>query len=138
MTRFLAVHLGLLALLSIGSRVADASDLAVVDALSQPSGVQLEKLRLANGVVRGELVNSTAAEVSDVHLLIRYVWLWKNERNPGDDNPGRSEYDVVEGPIAPGARASFEHTPSPPLPVKRSDGRFQVEAVVVGLTQVEH
>lgn len=137
MKRFLAVAVALCGLLCLGRTVGGAADLTVDDARAQPAGINVEAVNLTGGVVRGRIANSSTAEVRDVHLLIRYVWMWKNERNPGDDNPGRSEYDVVEGPIAPGTSMTFEHTPSPPLPLHRTDGRFQVDVTVVGLTQVQ-
>jgi hypothetical protein len=129
----------LVGLLCLGGRVVRASDSAVGDALSQPGGaLKIEGVKFVGGFVRGTVMNPTSAEVSEIKLLIRYVWMWKSERTPGEDNPGRSEYDVVPGPIRPGGSLSFEHSPSPPLPLDRQDGRFEVEVSVVGFTQVEH
>ena len=124
-------------LLLLAAAAGHASDLTVGDALAGGGGVQVEKVRFSGGTVRGSIANTTAAEVSEVKLLIRYVWAWKNERHPGEDNPGRSEYDEVEGPIAPGSSIAFEHVPVPPLPANRTDGSFRVEAAVVGFAQVE-
>lgn len=120
-----------------GGSAALAFDSTVTDGLTQPGAVKLEGVRFEGGNVRGTIVNTSSTEIGDVQLLIRYVWLWKDERHPGDDNPGRSEYHVVSETIAPGDSATFEKTPVPPLPLARTDGRFQAEVSVVGFTQVE-
>ena len=121
----------------LGGSAALASDSTVSDGLTQPGAVKLEGVRFESGNVRGTIVNASNAEVTDVQLLIRYVWLWKDERHPGDDNPGRSEYHVVRETIMPGDGAPFEKSPEQPLPLSRTDGRFQADVSVVGFTQVE-
>jgi hypothetical protein len=95
----------------------------------------LENVTAKDGVVSGEIRNNSANIVRDVQLLIRYVWLWKNEFHPGKDDPSRSDYYNVPGEIPPGGTTRFQYTPSSPLP-KRTDGHFIVSVSVAGFTQV--
>ena len=95
----------------------------------------LENVKAQEGVVLGEIRNNSANIVRDIQLLIRYVWLWKNEFHPGKDDPSRSVFYNVPGEIPPGGMTRFQYTPSSPLP-KRADGRFIVSVSVAGFTQV--
>ena len=89
----------------------------------------------AGGVVTGLLVNHTATPLRDVRLLIRYQWVWANERKPGSDNPGRVGYYTVYEELPPEVSVAFTSKPDPPLP-KRSDGHFDISVEVVGYTEV--
>ena len=71
----------------------------------------------------------------DVQLLIRYVWLWKNEFHPGEDDPGLSVYHTVEGELPPGKSKPITYQPSPPLPA-RADGYFEAIVSVAGFTEI--
>ena len=66
---------------------------------------------------------------------IGFSWIWKDERHPGDDSPGRSQYLPISGDIAAGASVPFSYTPNPTLP-SRTDGSFQTSVSVQGFTQV--
>jgi hypothetical protein len=95
----------------------------------------LENVTAQDGVVSGEIRNNSANVVRDVQLLIRYVWLWKNEFHPGKDDPSRSDFYNVSGEIPPRGTTRFQYTPSSPLP-KRADGHFMIGVSVAGFTQV--
>jgi hypothetical protein len=95
----------------------------------------LENVTAQDGVVSGEIRNNSANVVRDVQLLIRYVWLWKNEFHPGKDDASRSDYYNMPGEIPPRGTTRFQYTPSSPLP-KRTDGNFMVIVSVAGFTQV--
>ena len=97
--------------------------------------VSVADVKTRGGSVSGVLVSQSHQSLRDVELLIRYVWLWNDERHPGEDNPGRSAYYTVPDLIPPGASAPFHYEPSPPLP-KRSDGHFEISVEVVGFTEV--
>lgn len=99
-------------------------------------GVTVRNVALAGGVVTGVVSNQSPNVVKNVQILVRYIWLWNDERNPGSDNPGRSDYTTVLGEIPPGSALGFRSVPDPPLPLNRSDGHFTVEAHVVGFTQI--
>jgi hypothetical protein len=99
------------------------------------SVIAITDVTSADGAVNGTLVNKSPRVLQDVKLLIRHGWIWKNERHPGDDSPGRADYYVVAGPIAPGGSVPFKYVISPPLP-QRSDGHFKSSVEVVGFTEV--
>lgn len=101
-----------------------AADLRVVDARIG-----------ADGSIDAAVENLTSAVMQDVKLLVKHTWYWKNERHPGEDNPGRSAYVSVPGEIAPNGSTPFTYTPSPPLPV-RSDGHFETTVTVQSFTQI--
>ena len=98
--------------------------------------VAVADLSVRDGIVSGSLVNKSTRVVREVRLLIRYAWVWKDERHPGEDSPGTAEYDTVSTPIPPGSQLRFTHAPSPPLP-QRTDGHFETSVEVVGFEQVE-
>jgi hypothetical protein len=97
--------------------------------------IEVTDVTSSGGIVTGTLVNKSPRVIQDVKLLVRHGWVWKNERHPGDDSPGRADYDVVAGPIAPGASLPFKHVISPPLP-QRSDGHFNTSVEVVSFAEV--
>ncbi len=97
--------------------------------------VSVREVSSDGAFVTGVIVNHTPRTVRDVRLEIRHAWLWKNERNPGSNNPGRTDYFTAPGDIAPGANASFTYKISPPLPV-RSDGNFTTNVDVVAFSEV--
>jgi hypothetical protein len=99
-------------------------------------GVTVRNVAFADGGVTGVVANQSPNVVKNVQILVRYIWLWNDERNPGPDSPGRSDYTTVLGEIPPGSALSFRSVSDPPLPLNRSDGHFTVEAHVVGFTQI--
>lgn len=111
---------------SLAQKLVSAGDAA--------ESVRIRNLTVSGTTLSGELENASSETLQDVRLLIRYAWLWKDERNPGEDNPGRAEFFTVRGNIAPGARRSFTYTPDPPLPY-RGDGSYMPSAEVVDFTQ---
>jgi hypothetical protein len=88
-----------------------------------------------DGIVSGLIMNRSSKPLRDVRLLIRYQWVWNDERNPGSDNPGRVAYHTVHDEIPSDVSVSFTYRPSPPLP-QRSDGHFETMVEVVGFTEV--
>lgn len=102
---------------------AEASqDIAVIDAQSH------------DGVVSGTIINRSSEPVRDVELLIDHVWLWNNERHPGEASPGRTDFVTVRGEIPPGGSRPFTYE-GVPLP-NRSDGRFETQVQVTQFIQV--
>lgn len=98
--------------------------------------VAVRGVRSDDGSVSGVLVNLSPHPVEDVRLMIRDGWLWNDEFHPGDDDPGRTTFQVVPGEIPPGGQAPFSYHRDTPLP-RRSDGRFETVVEVVGLVQLE-
>lgn len=129
-----------LALCGAGVLVAGAAPAGVSESLMAGGAaaqvVTVEGVTVTSGVVTGRLVNHGGRLLRDVRLLIRYQWLWNNERNPGSDNPGRAVFHTVEAEVpAAGGELAFTYRPSPALPV-RPDGRFEVAVEIVGFTEV--
>jgi hypothetical protein len=91
--------------------------------------------KIVDGVVSGEVWNRSPHLLRDVQLLIRYTWLWDDERHPGKTDPGTSTYYTLPKEIASGARLPFTFSPSPPLP-KVNAGRFQTTVSIAGYTEV--
>jgi hypothetical protein len=97
--------------------------------------VLLRNVTVKDGEVTGEVVNNSKQTLRDVQLQITYSWRWKNEFQPGTDDPGRAVYHAIEREIPPGQTARFEYKPQPPLP-SRSDGYFETTVKVIGFAQV--
>lgn len=97
--------------------------------------VDVADVTVRDGAVSGVLINRSSRVLRDVRLLIRHAWVWKDERQPGEDNPGFAAYYVVRDTILPGGRLRFTHTPSSPLP-RRTDGHFETSVEVVGFEEV--
>lgn len=95
----------------------------------------LEKVAVSNDIVSGEIHNRGPYVVRDAQLLIRYIWLWDDERNPGKNDPSTSAYHTLPSEIRPGGSVPFTFTPSPPL-AKASGGRYEVSVTVAGFAQV--
>jgi hypothetical protein len=102
---------------------------------SPDESVTLTHVTTTEQLVTGTLTNNSNHQVDDVHLLINHSFLWKNERNPGRNNPSRTEYYRVAKPIPPGTSMTFEYRPDPPLP-KRGDGKFMTNVEVMSFTEV--
>jgi hypothetical protein len=107
---------------------------SLVSTTDVSGAVSVADLTTRDGTVSGVLTNKSPRVVRDVKLLIRQTWLWNDERHPGKDAPGRSDFYTVPDPIPPGGSARFSYSGAP-LP-RRSDGRFRSSVDVVGLTEV--
>jgi hypothetical protein len=88
-----------------------------------------------HGVVSGVLVNGSRKLLRDVRLLIHHDWLWKDEKHPGEDSPGRVDYYTVRSDLGPGKSLDFTYRTEPPLP-DRDDGHFETAVEVVGWTEI--
>lgn len=114
--------------------LADDAKIVTRNGATAPIEV-LDVKSAADGSVTGTLHNTSSAVIKDVKLLVKYTWYWKDERHPGDDNPGRSAYVAVPGEIAAGASAPFHYAPDPPPP-KRTDGTFKTTVGVQEFAQI--
>lgn len=95
----------------------------------------IERLAVRGGEVSGMVRNKTSHPVRDVQLLIRYTWLWEDERKPGKVDPGTSAYHILKRTIEPGSKADFIFKPSPPL-LQMSGGRFDTSVMISGFSEV--
>lgn len=131
------VHVAALAVATMlmataGARAA--TDTLIAD--EQPSRVvTVRDVTTRTGVVSGVLVNRSQKRLRDVRLIFHHEWLWKNEKKPGDESPGRVDYYTVKSELPPGGDVEFTYRPEPPLE-QRDDGRFETTVEVVGWTEI--
>ena len=95
----------------------------------------VQQVQTRDGMVSGVIANKSPRLLRDVKIMVRHTWLWSNERHPGDDSPGRTEYYMVPDAIPAGESAAFSYRLDTPLP-ERSDGHFVTEADVISFTEV--
>ena len=112
---------------AMSQRVATREEVASI--------LSIEKIAVANGTVSGEIHNRGPHSIREVQLLIRYTWLWDDERKPGKIDPGTSIYHTLTTDIRAGGSLPFTFTPSPPLP-KVSGGHYEISVTVGGFAQV--
>jgi hypothetical protein len=97
--------------------------------------LSFEKLDVNPSKISGVIANKTPHTIKDVELMIQYHWLWKDERNPGKDSPGRTVIIPLNEQIEPGESHRFSYTPPFSLP-SRNDGYFMPEVDVAAFTTV--
>ena len=97
------------------------------------SVVRVRDVLVASNEISGTLVNLTDDELRDVRLRVRDMFLWRNERRPGEDDFSRAEEFVVRGPIPPRGALGFT-APRSPL-AARSDGEYRTSVDVTALTR---
>jgi len=112
---------------------AQAPSLASSEQVEQTAVVR--DIRVTGSSVSGVVVNHSPRLLRDVRVIVRHTWHWKNERHPGDDNPGRAEELVIPGEASPRGTLPFTYALNQPLP-QRNDGRFVTSAEVIGFTEV--
>jgi hypothetical protein len=99
--------------------------------------LSLDKLEVSPAKITGRVTNKTPHTIKDVQLMIQYHWLWRNERNPGQDSPGRTVIISLHEQLEPGESHDFNYAPQLPLP-SRHDGHFMPEVDVAAFTTVVH
>src|SRR5262249_9625670 len=91
--------------------------------------VVVRDVRGGDDAVSGVVANRASDPVRNVRLLIDHVWLWGDERHPGDDDFSRLDDYVVPQEIPPGGQVSFTVRPSTPLH-EGPGGRFMTDVTV--------
>ncbi len=81
--------------------------------------LSFEKLDVNPSKISGVIANKTPHTIKDVQLMIQYHWLWKDERNPGQDSPGRTVIIPLKEQLEPGELQPFSYTPQFSTTVKR-------------------
>ncbi len=107
----------------------------VVPPANVASILEVRDVRVEGNMIRATLVNHSPRALENVRLLIRHQWLWRNERSPGTDNPGRSHVYTLPEQVPAGGNYRLELAIDPPLP-RRTDGRFVTTVEVLGFTEV--
>lgn len=114
---------------------ASASAQMVISAKQAGESIEIRNLKYDVGVISGEIVNHSRYEVRNVELLIRNIWQWKNEFQPGSDDLGTASYYTVEGMIPAGATAPFTYRVRA-TPTVRTDGQHETVVSVVGFSEI--
>lgn len=125
--------LAVLLLVFTRTAFAETHNLAVAPAADRM--VQVDDIRVEGNTVHGVIANKSPQTLRDVRLVIRHAWLWKDERNPGSDNPSRSEFYSFAGEIPGGRSAPFTYRLKD-MPRARQDGKFETSAEVMSYTLV--
>src|SRR5262245_25244071 len=81
-----------------------AEDTVDAKALSK---VTVQNVALRGDAVSGVVANAFPHTVRDVKLQITYGWLWKNERHPGTNNPGRTDWYTLFAEVPAGGSVPF-------------------------------
>jgi hypothetical protein len=124
------------AMVFIFAGLYSASADTVVSSQDASRALSFEKLDVNPTKISGVIANKTPHTIKDVELMIQYHWLWKDERNPGHDSPGRTVIIPLNGQqLEPGESQPFSYTPLFSLP-SRDDGYFIPEVDVAAFTTV--
>lgn len=117
----------------VGGTDTSAQTVLTEDVASR--ALALKDVEVTPSIISGTIINNTPHTVRDIELLIQYHWLWQNERNPGQDSPGKAFMVKLDGELQPGGSLPFDFTPSVSLPV-RTGGRFMPEVDIAAFTTV--
>ncbi|HEY6198986.1 MAG TPA: hypothetical protein VI231_10270 [Candidatus Binatia bacterium] len=120
------------ALVLVSAVEIQAAEVTILD--QPPQAVTVRNVKVQDGAVSGEVVNSSPNVIRDLQLLIRYTWLWKNEMKPGEDNRSDAVFYNVDGETPPGGSKPFTYRPSSSM--KEDAGRYEVSVKVAGFTQL--
>jgi hypothetical protein len=112
-----------------------ASAETVLSSQDVSRALSFEKLDVNPAKISGVIANKTPHTIKDVQLMIQYHWLWKDERNPGKDSPGRTVIIPLNEQLEPGESQPFSYTPQFSVP-SRDDGYFMPEVDVAAFTTV--
>ncbi len=123
-----------LALMAWAAPVSAQGQATIENAAEANQNLAVSDVRSHDGAVSGTIFNRSSEPVRDVRLLIDHVWLWNNERHPGEVSPGRTDVYTVRGEIAPGGSLPFTFE-GPALP-DRGGGHFETHVQVTEFTQV--
>src|SRR5688572_6583530 len=124
------------AMVFIFAGLYSASADTVLSSQDASRALSFEKLDVNPTKISGVIANKTPHTIKDVELMIQYHWLWKDERNPGHDSPGRTVIIPLNGQqLEPGESQPFSYTPLFALP-SRDDGYFIPEVDVAAFTTV--
>jgi len=117
-----------------GTAIADRRPPEVVRSDDMNAAVSLTVEISEDGAIEGAMHNNTGRKVGDVEVLVHYAWIWANDFNHSDDNPGWSMTYTLPVELEPGASVPMNLAPLHPLP-DRDDGHFLISAKVVGYTR---
>lgn len=98
--------------------------------------IEVTDTAIRDNGLRSVIRNTSDKRIDAVDLVVRYDWVWKDERNPGHNNPGWVEFITLTEDLKPGDTTRFTYNSQRPLP-QREDGWFMPSVQVVGFTPYE-
>lgn len=131
---YLAIAITLTLVTSSTSSLAGSDKVTGSAAASR--AVDVRDVTVENNTVTGLLVNTSTQALRDVRLVIRNAWLWKDERNPGSNNPSYAEPYSFPGEVAIGASVPFSYRLKSAAH-SRTDGKFMTSVEVVSYSLVK-
>lgn len=109
---------------------------ALVNEPAVEAAVEVSDTAIRDSGLQSVIRNKSERRIDAVNLIVRYDWIWKDERNPGDNNPGWVEFVTLNEDLQPGDTTTFTYNPKRELP-QRDDGSFMPSVQVVGFTPYE-
>jgi uncharacterized repeat protein (TIGR01451 family) len=96
--------------------------------------ISVENVLVRGRAVTGRVVNKSSRSIRDVVLMIRSVWLWDDELNPGPEDPSVSVRYRVPGEVRPQGFLPFVYRPLPIPP--RADGYYETRVSVAEFSEI--
>lgn len=117
-----------------GSLAAAAHEETARQLPQDNSMIRVEQVESNDNAVTGRIVNLSDQKIVRVELVAADSFLWRNDHNPGPNDPGGATRFTVSDPIAPHATATFRIPRTLP---DRTDGHFVTDVSVVTFTTLE-
>ena len=88
----------------------------------------------ADGIIEGELLNTTDKRVSDIEVLVRYSWVWSRESTKERESLSWANTFTFPVDLKPGDSSPLSIPPLQTL-ARRDDGKYLISAKVMGYTR---
>jgi hypothetical protein len=125
----------LLSGLALTTALAFAQAGEPVTHLSQDNSMlRVEEVTTTDTAVTGRVVNLSNQRIDRIELLVSDVFLWKNDHQPGSEDPGGATKFEVPDPIPAHGSATFRIPRTLPT---RPDGRFMTDVTILRFTAQE-
>lgn len=96
--------------------------------------VSIKNVLVRGRVVSGRIDNRSSRKLRNVYLTIRSVWLWDDEKNPGEGDPSTSVRFKVPGEVPAEGFLPFFYRPLPDPP--RPDGHYETRVSIAEFSEV--
>jgi hypothetical protein len=98
--------------------------------------IVIQNLSVQGSRVAGVIANLSDRPIRDVRLQIVFSWLWADEHRQGTNDPSFVATELIRDEIPPRGQVTFGYS-YPAADTVRGDGRFIVEAKIVGYRVLE-
>lgn len=114
---------------------APAQDLIHLGSRAQIGGlVSVKNISVRGPAVTGRIVNRSSRTLHNVYLIIRSVWLWDDERNPGEGDPSTSVRYQVPGKVPAKGFLPFFYRPLPDP--GQPGGHYEIRVSITEFSEV--